>query len=571
MRIKSKISETPIPRTAKAAVKNTDINKEKRKVQTNKRTVFPFQYETDGLLRRNLQARLIDTTLYSSRRHDFIASECKRSIEEIIRELNYRLEYKDSYEDNLIELTTKLFNDYFESSIYLDGLLEKRFDKASTDREKKIILDILFLAGDGYSNLLDRVLKNGEEDQRYTFCFNYLKELNPELKKEVVLSAWCEERNAKKTRNLVKTLVTVFGEDYIIATVNEFVESCFKNREAGNNGVDWSNDESDSNISLIRTPYEEDDDDENTQITEEELEITLNEELEGITERQKLLLAVLQNSEQGRVKELISLFNAAVSWEVSNKALLSAVKTLNGDETKLAKLFYEIAKNTEKNLTPISVGFAINSYAILLKERAPESLKKIISGSDDPAIAHNFVYSMITLCGKEGEKAVTDIITKDLKLKRKSPILLFLFHMAKISDNKEDTTYKKALAILHKVFLMNEDIASFVEMNVNSDTGLAQEFDQTWTWYRRISPKITDLISYIDFERYASWMMYDKNFNVRNNTRSLLAKALSEERSKDKSYSDKTDFDKILDDFIRKGIQEKSKIAKDFVNWMDSI
>ena len=68
-------------------------------------------------------------------------------------------------------------------------------------------------------------------------------------------------------------------------------------------------------------------------------------------------------------------------------------------------------------------------------------------------------------------------------------------------------------------------------------------------------------------------MMYDKNFNVRNNTRNLFAIALSEEKDtdKDKIDSEQINFDKMLNIFIRKGLYEETKVSKAFVAWMDSI
>ncbi len=595
MRIKQKIIETPAQRILETS--DMDTNSSNKVKLKNQKTIFPLRYESDGLLLRELKPMLVDAARSSKKPRRFFKEECNGELERIKHELKYRLENNDSYRENLIELYVELSNSYFDALIYMDGLIEKSFDEAIDDSERKIILDMLMIGGDGYSNLLDKVLKNGEEDKRYIFCLEYMKALSAEAKKDIVLTAWCDEGNNKKTKNLAKSLSRAFGEDYIITTINEYVK-------VNMGDVDDLKEDSGyvdapafyGNISLIDEEDEEDDDyyayatsAAEASNQEENVQAFYNE-LENIADRQRLLLAILRNSEKQRTGELIVLFNTAVSWKLIKDSVETAVKAAKGNKKQLSEFFLEIAKNLSKNMEPAPVSYGLNAYAYLSRDKAPQVLKEIVKGLDEPIIAHNFVYSMLDLCGKEGQKAVKEIIKDDIKANRKSPVLFFLCGIANVYSKENEIVQKvaeegeivqgddqgtiqeekKEIAcaaknILREIFSMDEDIAEFIKMNVEKKTGVVREFHQEWIMCELIFPKVRDITNCFDIKRLAEWMMYSNNPNLRDNIRNLLAKALYEnEESQDKNQQ-KHQFIKKLKDFIQDGIKGKSKTAVDFV------
>ncbi len=598
MRVKQKITETPAQRILETS--DTDTHSSSKAKPKNQRTIFPLRYESDGLLLRELKPILVDAARSSKKTRRFFKEECNGELERIKRELKYRLENDDSYREKMIELYVELSNSYFDAPIYIDGLIEKSFDEAVDDSERKIILDILMIGGDGYSNLLDKVLKNGEEDKRYNFCFEYLKALGDEAKKDIVLTTWCDEGNTKKTRNLAKALSGAFGEDYIISVINDYVkESLGDSNDLDDNLGDVDDPGFLGNISLM----EEDESDYKisnmgSEDPQKKLQAYLNG-LEEVAYRQRLLLAILRNSEKQRTGELIVLFNTAVSWKLIKDSVETAVKTTKGNKEQLSEFFLEIAKNSSKSMEPAPVSYGLNAYAYLNKGKAPQVLKEIVSGLDEPIIAHNFVYSMLDLCGKEGQKAVKEIIKDDIKANRKSPVLFFLFGIANV-DSKENEISQKvaeegetaqldhlleqekekeiaraARKILREIFSMDEDIAEFIRMNVEKKTGVVREFHQDWIICELVFPNVRNVANCFDIKRLAEWMMYSTDPNLRDNTRNLLAKALHENHENEESENrdeQKNQFIRKLEDFIQDGIKRKSKTAVDFAKrFADSI
>ena len=568
--MKVKVPTAHILARAQATSINTPINTTEHQKKTSKRTrtltPFDFTNGADVGLRNGLVSRYISITADSEERQRFLTEECNRNIDEIIRELVYRLMNDDDYEDKLTELLTKLNDDYFDSCIYPDKLLEKRFNKAKDDAEKKVILDLLLLSGGGYSNLLDTVLKNGNSDKRFETCLQYLTGVNDDVKKSIVLSAWCELKNTKQTKNIVRALTDSFGEDYIIATLTEYIEDAYGDAETEQKEIDIDLSFLDGNVTLdeddeenIRTSY--------SPVREEEIEQAFNEALTELSERQILLLAVLRNSSQDRTKELLELFNSAISWEIMIAATECAAKPFSRNKKKFADFFYEIAKNQDKKYRPISVGWGINGYSILQGENAPKELRTIIKSIEEPIIAHNFVNSMLTCCGTEGKKFVQEIVTEDIKNNKKSPTLLTLFYIAR----SEDSVGKEARTILHKALSTNNDVTSFIEMNIDSDVGLVEACEPDWILFKVQSPTIKDLLAYVGIEHWASWMMYDKDEHIRRNARNLFAKALAENQENNNSPGEKHPFDQALDAFVNKGLSQKSRISTDFVLWIKSI
>ena len=595
MRVKQKIIETPAQKILKTS--DTDTNSSNKVKLKNQKIVFPLRYGSDGLLLRELKPMLIDAARSSKKTRRFFKEECNGELGRIKRELKYRLDNNDSYREKMIELYVELSNSYFDAPIYMDGLIEKSFDEEIDDSKRKIILDMLMISGDGYSNLLDKILKNGEEDKRYNFCLEYLKALSDEAKKDIVLTAWCNEGNNKQTKNLAKSLSTTFGEDYIITTINEYVKESMGDVDDLKEDPGSVDDPAFyGNVSLMNEEEEEEDDYDyayarsaaETSNQEENLQAFYNE-LENIADRQRLLLAILRNSEKSRTGELIALFNTAVSWKLIGDSVETAVKTAKGNKKQLSELFLEIAKNSSKNMEPAPVSYGLNAYAYLNKDKAPQVLKEIVQEQDEPIIAHNFVYSMLDLCGKEGQKAVKEIIKDDIKANRKSPVLFFLCGIVNVDSKENEVTQKvaeegeivqeddqgiqeekKRIAcaarnILREIFSMDEDIAEFIKMNVEKKTGVVREFHEEWIMCELVLPKVRDITNCFDIKRLAEWMMYSKNPNLRDNTRNLLAKALYENEESQNKNEQQHQFIKKLEDFIQDGVKGKSKTAIDFV------
>lgn len=585
MRVKQKITETPAQRILETPdADTTSNNKIKSKDQ---KTIFPLRYESDGLLLRELKPMLVDASGNSKKARRFIREECSGELERIKRELKYRLEKDDSYREKMIELYVELSNNYFDAPIYIDGLIEKHFDKAVDDSERKIILDILMIGGDGYSNLLDKILKNGEEDKRYVFCLEYLKALNAEAKKDVLLSAWCDEGNNKKARNLAKALSTAFGEEYIITTINDYVKESMGDVDDLKEDSGYVDDPIYGNVSLM----DGEDDDYSYAMSaaegnnQEENAQAFYNDLENLADRQRLLLAVLRNSEKQRTGELVVLFNTAVSWKLIRDSVETAVKSAKRNKEQLSRFFLEIAKNSSGNMEPAPVAYGLNAYAYLNKEKAPQVLKEIVRGLDEPIIAHNFVYSMLDLCGKEGQKAVKEIIKDDIKANRKSPVLFFLFGIANVDssgstqksaeeeeavqvveqDSKKKEIARAARNILREVLSMDEDIAEFIKMNVGKRTGVVREFHEEWIMCELILPKVINVADCLDIKKLAEWMMYSGNPNLRNNTRNLLAQALRENEESQSGDKQKHQFIRKVEEFIQDGVKGKNKTAVDFV------
>ncbi len=557
----------------------------KTKSPAAERTVFPLELGHDGHLRTILQERLTDITQYSSARHRFAIANCKENLEDLIKELIYRLKNNDSYKEKLLELSSKLTYD-FAPTIFIDTLIERRFKEAKSNTEKKVILDILVTAGNGYSDLIDMVLKNGGEDPRYRFFIKYLKTLDSKEQETFIQNAWCNDIYSKSSRNFTKALVTSFGEAKVISSLQSYLkpsEEAFDDEGKLNLVVEIPGNlllEDSPNEPILISPVE----------IEAEVLKQLESYFEDLNDKQNLLLGILVHSSRNRKKELFALFNSAVSWHVTKRALSNSVKDLKENKEKLANVFYEITKNEDHYFRPTSIMLAMKAYTILCKKEAPERLKGLMLKTKNPVIAYQFMKLMLAHHNSAGEKAILDVVNEDIRHKRQSPLLLYLFTFARAMEENASTE-QMTTSLLKNIFSTNQDISNFIEMNINSQTEIIDSLDQTWTAYAHGTPHIKYLLSCINLETFASWILYSENPILRKNSKDFLFKALSEPRDPPSNNpEEEVDFHKTFDDFIKKGVEESqkatpkqrkqkkkeeiepsAKIARDFVEWINSI
>ncbi len=336
MKTKLVHNSPPISRATKHSTQKPEINP----VVKPKRTVYPLQLCVDGPLRVQLQSRLSELRERSSASLSFSNIQYRRDIDLIVDKLkSIHEEYGRSkvYKNRVLELTHELIEAHFSSNLYIDGMLEEKFKKSGDQTEKGVILDLLIISGGGYSNFIDRALKSGENNPAYLFCIGYLMKLDDNEKHDFILSSWVDNPLLKRGQNLAKALVLAFGEDSVIEELEQYFNESLglfdsENWELTSDAYDeqinyWQEDstsygdlaldEEDENIGDAQT---------NTDPALEK-ELLINAILEDLSDRQKVLLAVLNNSDKDRKNEAERLLNFASSWQIVNYAFDLAIRS----------------------------------------------------------------------------------------------------------------------------------------------------------------------------------------------------------------------------------------------------
>ncbi len=587
MRPKPVCNNPPISRTTKHSAQKSEINPGVK----SQRTVYPLQLGVDGPLRVQLQGKLSALRESSSASLSFSNIQYKNDIDLIVAKLksiNEEDGRSEVYKNRVIERANELTDIYFSSGLYIDRILEEKFKKSINQAEKEVILDLLIISGGGYSDFIDRCLKTGENNPTYSFCIGYLMKLDDEEKHNFITSSWVDNPLLKKGQNLAKALVLAFGEDSVIGELEKYFKESVKffDPESGNitsepddEQTDYLQEDYASYGDLVLNEDDESFEDIQTSVdTDIEKEQLMNAVLEDLSDRQKVFLAILNNSDKNRKGEAERLLNFATSWEIVSYAFDTAIKSFKKDKEKVNQFVLSFLKN--ENYRPILRGTALNDYVFKNGKKAIENILLLVKDSDSPILGLYFVVTMLMLGEKEGKDAIRTLISDDIQKQKKSPALLYLFHKAgSIGSSDGILLQKDVRRIVKGILSLEVDVADFIQMHINSNTFITRGIDPFWTLYKLVKPSFKDIVGEIGIERFVSWMIYDSNPNVRRNTRNLFQKALQEKNPEvfNKKYDEEkkdtkgVDFDKSFDEFLKKSKNKKLRIASDLVDLLNSI
>lgn len=566
MRIKSNDKATASKIRTKP-VQNTEV---KEKKTYRKRLSFPLNLPEDGGLRVLLQEKLTEANISSNSKREFLLRQAKNDIGFAIDELKEiksreeDFELNDfTYNERLEEISRILEQDFFYGNIFLDNLLEKKFKISVCEKEKTVILDLLLTMREGYSNLIDRILKNGKEDTNYLFTVNYIKELDTEKSRDLLLSVWVDGLNSKKSKNLIQGLVESFGEEFIIRTLEEDIDNFYVEEQSPD-----EDEELQGNIALIDGIYgEQEADKENTTSDPNEFESIIS----SIDEKQKLLFILLTNSQIDRREELFKLFNTSTSWDLTIRTLDHLAKSHKESKQKLEDFYLSIMKN--KDVKPLYKAVAMNKYAYLKKEGSIEDIKNLILGSESAVLGYGFPITMLTFFGKEGKEAIKEVIYENIKNSKISPVLLALINLSKTVKKEENTSpdespqiKQNARLILQSVFSSKYDITKHLQLSLDKEVGIAEDIHPEWVLYKENKTSFKELCLFIGIEKLASWIMYNRSENLRKNSRNFLEKALSEEIKDESKKEIEANFNTELIKFMR-----DKKLGQEFANWINAL
>lgn len=566
MRIKSNDKATASKIRTKP-VQNTEV---KEKKASRKKLSFPLNLLEDGRLRVLLQEKLTEANISSNSKREFLLRQAKNDIGFAIDELKEiksreeDFELNDfTYNERLEEISRILEQDFFYGNVFLDNLLEKRFKISTCEKEKTVILDLLLTMREGYSNLIDRILKNGKEDRNYLFTVNYIKELDTEKSRDLLLSVWVDGLNSKKSKNLIQGLVESFGEEFIIRTLEEDIDNFYVDEQSPD-----EDEELQGNIALIDGIYgEQEADKENTTSDSNEFENNIS----SIDEKQKLLFILLTNSQIDRREELFKLFNTSTSWDLAIRTLDHLAKSHKESKQKLEDFYLSIMKN--KDVKPLYKAVAMNKYAYLKKEGSIEDIKNLILNSESAVLGYGFPITMLTFFGNEGKEAIKEVIYENIKNSKISPVLLALINLSKTVKKEENTSpdespqiKQNARLILQSVFSSKYDITKHLQLSLDKEVGIAEDIHPEWVLYKENKTSFKELCLFIGIEKLASWIMYNRSENLRKNSRNFLEKALSEEIKDESKKEIEANFNTELIKFMR-----DKKLGQEFANWINAL
>lgn len=380
--------------------------------------------------------------------------------------------FSELYEDDssLVTETRKLEKDYKNVGLDLGKELRKKFSKVD-DKEKKLILNMLLVLGNGMSPFIVSVLKKGKKDNSYLYCLEFLKSLyEPDIETFIYKLDCFNESNVDK---LARSILEVSDEGFVLETLQASVSAC----------------------------------------VEEEVALV------DIERKLKILNAIIRNYKgQLEFPEVAFSFRFAASWDNLAEASQLLENMFPKDEAISFYETYALGQDMDQNGRAVS----IVNYSRLCGKDSTNLMKRFIY-SDEPIFVEAACVGLVNFCGEEGLKILEEAIERDVKNDAPSLLLATL-----IVNSKNMPSYNN---VLKKLFSKDIDLVTAFKNIADSKLMVARR-DPKWSYFREIRPTFPKMFYSIGLEgdRLLNWMIRNSSETLRRNAKNFILESLKNDR-----------------------------------------